>query len=61
MANKPQGRVLHIKPAKLWPSVLTIGPVTIQFQTGKNGRRVKVTSKRHLPRHKVLQKERRLA
>jgi hypothetical protein len=54
MSEKP--RVLHIKPAHLWPSVLRVGGVTVQFQTGKRGRRVKVSSPRHQPRHKRLQK-----
>ena len=47
---------LHIKASKLWPSVLRIGPVVIQFQTGKRGRRVKVVAKRHRPRHRVFTK-----
>lgn len=50
----PKQRTLHIKPSDLWPSTLRCGSVTVQFQTGKRGRRVKVLSKRHKPRHKRL-------
>lgn len=50
-------RTLHLKPNQLWPaggrgSTLHCGGVTIQFQAGKHGRRVKVTSTRHKPKHK---------
>ncbi len=47
---------MMVNNGKLWPSTLTIGGVTVQFQTGKHGKRVKVTSKRHRPRHKRLTK-----
>lgn len=43
---------LVINNGKLWPSTLHCGSTIVQFQTGKHGRRVTVTSKRHKPRHK---------
>lgn len=57
MARPAKGLRMTINNGKLWPSVLKIGSVTLQFQTGKHGKRVKVTSKRHRPRHKPLTKE----
>lgn len=45
---------LLINNGKLWPSTVQIGGTTLQFQTGKHGKRLKITSKRHRPRHKRL-------
>lgn len=52
MARK--AKRLLVNHGKLWPSVLHVGETTVQFQTGKHGKRIKVTSKRHVPRHKRL-------
>lgn len=53
---------IHVKFNKLWPkdgrgSVLRVGDTVIQFQerTRKHGRRVKIVSQRHKPKHLTLQ------
>ncbi len=54
--GRPARRIFRmmVNNGKLWPSTFTIGGVTVQFQTGKHGKRVKVTSNRHKPKHKRL-------
>lgn len=47
---------LHLRNKDLWPSVIQAGPVTIQFQTGRHGKRVKVLSKGPRLRHKPIVK-----
>jgi len=56
VANRKKVFRIVLNNGKLWPSTINCGSVTVQFQTGKHGRRVTFTSKRHKPRHKRLAK-----
>lgn len=54
--GKRKTKRMTVNNGKLWPSTFHIGDTTVQFQTGRHGKRVTVTSKRHQPRHKRLNK-----